>query len=216
MIDWADKIKKEIDSDFEYPWYKPNSDGIFVQSWMKFINRNLNYFHFPNMVALAHTGEQQLNPKFPETLKFCEFTRQFNNNLGPFGRMCIWRLPAQARLLPHVDDFEYHMHIVRNIFVISDNSEGLFKINIKKEFQQKPTKINCPKGSWFQFYPGVDWHEFSNKTDQEFYFLGYDYWIPDKLAQAVSTIGIDNLIINQDQRFNFAVEGTDKLYISQH
>jgi hypothetical protein len=212
LVDWADAIQQEIDSDPEGSWYWPGdpTHNIFDQAWMRFVNRNLNYFCFPNMVTLAANREQQFNPKLKVALEFCNYARKFNNNLGPYGRMCVWRLPPGKQLLAHVDNFEYHAHIIRNIFVISDNNQELFKININSR------EIECPKGTFFQFSPYSELHEFLNNTEHDFYFLGFDYWDLNKLSDAVARIGVNNLIIHKSQRQGFGASNTKKLYMSEH
>lgn len=194
---WHPKINEE-----RWPATEPKHK-TFEQAYMKFLNGNLNYYHFPNMVA--HSQEQDgWNQNFPETIKFCEDLRKITGNRGPFGRMCVWDLPPGKRLLPHVDNFEYHRHIVRNIFVVSPNLEEQTKIVIQD-------KVVVPKqGTLFQFQPHKENHEFANYSDQHFYFLGFDYWIMDKLTEAKNRINIDNAIGDPD-RIRFTESG-DLIY----
>jgi hypothetical protein len=49
LQNWADRIAAEIAADDainEWFWPKSSSHEIFEQAWMKFVNRNLNYFSF--------------------------------------------------------------------------------------------------------------------------------------------------------------------------
>lgn len=154
---------------------------------MKFLNGNLNYYHFPNMVA--HSQEQDgWNTNFPNTIKFCQELRKITGNRGPFGRMCVWNLPPGRALLPHVDDFEYHRHIVRNIFVVSENHDETAKIVISD------VKVPTKQGTMFQFLPHAERHEFVNNSDRTFFFLGFDYWIVDKLNAALKNINVQEVI----------------------
>jgi len=162
------------------------------------------------MVYLAYNREHQFNPSFKVTLDFCNYARSFNDNQGPFGRMCIWKLPPKTRLLPHCDNFKYHDHIARNIFVISDNPENLFRVNIK----EKP--IPCVKGTFFQFHPYTDIHEFINGSEENMYFLGFDYWYLDKLLVAAAELQVESIAIYPYQRNGYGSRQTDKLYLSPH
>lgn len=211
LVEWADRIKEEILADEDNGWYWPNNSDnkIFDQAYMKFVNRNLNYYYFPNMLYLAYHREHQFNPSFKVTLDFCNYAREFNNNLGPFGRMCIWKLPPKTRLLPHRDNFKYHRHIVRNIFVISDNTENLFRVNIKEE------PVPCVKGTLFQFQPHADIHEFINESEESMYFLGFDYWYLDKLSAAAHSLNIESISIEPGQR-GTGGRDSNKLYLSPH
>jgi hypothetical protein len=51
-------------------------------------------------------------------------------------------------------------------------------------------EIPVTTGLVFNFFPATDLHEFVNKTDRDFYFLGWDYWQPDKLNSAIERTGI--------------------------
>lgn len=176
---WHPKINEE-----RWPDDVPKHQ-VFEQAYMKFLNGNLNYYHFPNMVA--HSQEQDgWNDAFPISINFCKNARHVTKNRGPLGRMCVWDLPPGRRLLPHVDDFEYHRHIVRNIFIISPDLEDKVKINISG----KPAPTT--QGSFFQFQPHAQTHEFINESDQHFYFLGFDYWIMDKLNEALTRINVED------------------------
>jgi hypothetical protein len=212
LVEWADQIKEEILADEDNGWYWPNNSDkkIFDQAYMKFVNRNLNYYYFPNMLYLAYNREHQFNPSFKVTLDFCNYAREFNNNLGPFGRMCIWKLPPKTQLLPHRDDFKYHNHIARNIFVISDNTENLFRVNIKEE------PVPCVKGTFFQFHPYTDIHEFINESEESMYFLGFDYWYLDKLSAAAKDLQVGSIDILPYQRKGQGGRKTKKLYLSPH
>lgn len=177
---WHPKINEE-----RWPSDVPKHQ-VFEQAYMKFLNGNLNYYYFPNMVL--HSQEQDgWNESFPTAIEFCKNARRITGNRGPLGRMCVWDLPPGRRLLPHVDDFEYHRHIVRNIFIVSSNLEDKVRIGINGN--SAPTS----QGSYFQFSPHVQKHEFINESDEHFYFLGFDYWIMDKLNAALERIDLEEV-----------------------
>lgn len=177
---WHPKINEE-----RWPADVPKHH-VFEQAYMKFLNGNLNYYHFPNMVL--HSQEQDgWNESFPLAINFCKNVRRITGNKGPLGRMCVWDLPPGRKLLPHVDDFEYHRHIVRNIFIVSPNLESKVRINISG----KPAPTT--QGSFFQFQPHKQMHEFINESDEHFYFLGFDYWIMDQLNAALSRINLEDV-----------------------
>lgn len=177
---WHPKINEE-----RWPGDMPKHQ-VFEQAYMKFLNGNLNYYHFPNMVL--HSQEQDgWNESFPQTIDFCKNVRRITGNRGPLGRMCVWDLPPGCKLLPHVDDFEYHRHIVRNIFVISPNLENKVTITISG----KPAQTS--QGTFFQFQPNIQMHEFLNTSDEHFYFLGFDYWIVDKLNEAMARVNLEEV-----------------------
>jgi hypothetical protein len=182
---WHPKINEE-----RWPTDVPKHQ-TFEQAYMKFLNGNLNYYHFPNMVL--HSQEQDgWNSAFPDTIEFCNKVRTVTGNRGPFGRMCVWDLPPGKRLLPHVDNFEYHRHIVRNIFVVSPNNNG-FKIAI--DGVEAPTS----QGSFFQFQPHKQTHEFVNDSDEHFYFLGFDFWIMDRLTEALTKVDVEEVRNDSDR-----------------
>jgi len=188
--EWAKQLHQEIVDD-NSDWFHPkgtifdeNDVGDFDYGRMRFINRNLNYFYFDNMLSHAVKNEFDFNTKYPKFLEFCEIMRNLNNETGPYGRMCIWKLQARSYLIPHRDNWEYHRHITRYIFCISDHhgSDVLIKICDKE--------IPVTPGLVFNFFPATDLHEFVNNTDRDFYFLGWDYWQPDKLNSAIERTGI--------------------------
>ena len=110
--------------------------------------------------------------------------RTITNETGSFGRMCIWKLQSRSFLRPHLDGWKYHHNITRYIFCISDHNDSdvLIKINNKE--------VPVKRGLMFNFFPAVEMHEFVNNTSRDFYFLGWDYWIPNKLNIASKVTGI--------------------------
>jgi glycosyltransferase involved in cell wall biosynthesis len=98
------------------------------------------------------------------------------------------------------DNFEYHRHIVRNIFVVSPGIENKTSIVINGQ-SIKPTQ-----GTIFQFLPHIENHEFINDIDEHFYFLGFDYWIMSKLEEARKRIDLA-AIINDPERIYVNSQG---------
>jgi hypothetical protein len=206
----ADIIKEELtNSKDEWFWPVDKKHKIFEQARMKFINRNLNYFNFPSMVAQTMEGND-FNPELPKTLDFCNKVRTLTGNNGPFGRMCLWELGPGCKLLRHKDDFRYHLYITRNIFIISDNKDANRQIVINNN------KVPCEKGTLFQFSPAYDWHEFINESDNNFYFLGFDFWIENYINQFQKTVDFDAVVKNTARLAGFGGPGTEYKYISKH
>lgn len=179
--DWAKIIKSEIDNDYS-DWFCPKGKvgggegpGDFDYGQMRFVNRNLNYFYFENMISLALKNEYEYNPCYSMTLNFCNSLRPILNEFGPFGRMCIWKIPVNGYLLPHVDNWDYHRQIRRFIFCVSDHEAHEAMIKISNQ------NIEVKEGLLFSFNPWYEKHEFVNNSNKDWYFLGFDYWGIDKL-----------------------------------
>ena len=111
-INWAKILLSEITSD-DNCWWNPVSEShqIFEQCYMMFVNKNLNYFNFENMLLSLIEG-YEYNPSLPKTLEFCKYVRTITGDIGPFGRMCVWNVPPRATLLLHRDSFRYHSNII--------------------------------------------------------------------------------------------------------
>jgi len=192
-IGWANKIEQEILSDSANDWWCPKAaeHKVFEQAYMKFVNRNLNAFKIEFMIAALQ--EPSYNKNLTETLNFCNYARLLTKDAGPFGRMCVWKLPPKKELLRHLDPFRYHKHIVRNIFIVSKHSSNNCSISIN----DKPVDFN--QGTLFQFFPATEVHSFANNSDTDFYFLGFDYWITEYLNKALieTKDAVSDLIRNQ-------------------
>lgn len=201
-LSWAEKLYQEIQID-QSDWFhprgapgKPNTIGDFDYGRMRFVNRNLNYFYYDNMLSHALKNSYEYNPNYPITLQFCQEMRTILNENGPFGRMCIWKLVSGAYLRPHVDNFEYHRKIRRYIFCISEHSGSEATIKIQNKI------IEVKQGLLFQFNPSTELHEFVNNTDKEWYFLGFDFWDIKKLNDsAISKSFTYNTEIEYEDRF---------------
>lgn len=211
LIEWANIVEQEIHNE-ETDWHWPKSQihQIFEQSKMKFINRNLNYFNLPNMVAHALVDEPEYHPGFIKTLEFCNYVRSLTNDNSPFGRMCVWYLPSGCKLLPHVDNFPYHTKIIRNIFIISINTNNTLEVTINEK------NVPIQKGTLFQFNPDIEIHSFSNSSDHPFYFLGFDFWKNDELSILKDEINLDLVISNPDRYKLFTGDKSVSKYISRH
>jgi hypothetical protein len=211
---WADTVFEEITADegqHEWFWPKSNEHQIFEQAWMKFVNRNLNYFAFPSIIAQVKEGNE-FNPALPKTLELCRYARVLSpvHAKSPFGRMCVWNLPPGKQLLPHRDNYMYHRFITRNIFIVSDNTDN--SMIIKIENQEAPAQ----KGSLWQFHPDVELHTFHNTGDKHFYFLGFDFWDERKLFALQSLVDHKKLAEDPDRMTTFGGLGKLSKYISKH
>ena len=185
-IVWAQLILSEITENDD--WWSPISDKhqIFEQCYMKFVNKNLNYFNFENMLLTTIEGHK-FNKSLSKTLEFCEYVRTLTGDRGPFGRMCVWKVPSRSELLAHIDNFKYHNQIVRNIFIVS-------KHNINNSYIQiNDSLVEYDQGTLFQFYPAREQHCFKNNSDIDWYFLGFDYWIPSKLFYLLNTVNLTEI-----------------------
>lgn len=207
--DAAKRVEAEIIADFMSDWYQPIADTheIFDQAFMKFLNRNLNYFSFENMLAAVVEGDE-LNSAYPYTIMWCNNTRKMSDVKGPFGRMCIWRIPPGSSLLPHRDSFKYHYQIVRNIFVVKSSSATRIAINGKD--------VSHSDGTYFQFFPAVELHSFENHGTEDFYFLGYDFWYPEKFTARFDSAKVKELLNNSERHTGYGAINTNKKFMSQH
>ena len=99
--------------------------------------------------------------------------------------MCVWKIPGNGYLLPHVDNWDYHRQIRRYIFCVSphEKTDALIKIN--------NNKYEVKQGLLFQFNPAYELHEFINYTNSNWYFLGFDYWDIEKLNVCAKEKKID-------------------------
>ena len=74
--EWATQLQQEIVNDTS-DWFHPrgrvtDGEGIgdFDYGRMRFVNRNLNYFYFDNMLSHAVKNQFDFNPKYPKFLEF--------------------------------------------------------------------------------------------------------------------------------------------------
>ena len=207
----AEIIREEIAKDQnEWFWPVDRNHEIFEQAHMKFINRNLNYFNFQSMIAQTIEGNE-FNPNLSKTLEFCDGTvRELTGETGPFGRMCVWKMEPGKQILPHKDAYQYHFCVRRNIFILSDNKEGKLKININSE------PVLFDKGTLFQFSPATELHEFINDSDDNFYFLGFDFWMLAHLMFQQERLDFIKVVSNPKRLAGFGGPGTEYKFISNH
>jgi hypothetical protein len=212
---WARTVKEEIQQDEgknEWFWPKSSEHQIFEQADMKFVNRNLNYFYFESMIAQVREGNE-FNKALPRTLEFCRSVRQLAPKYAkaPFGRMCVWKLSPGMRILPHKDDYKYHRFVMRNIFVVSEDDickDVCIRINNEE--------VEVKQGVLFQFSPSGELHEFHNKGDKPFYFLGFDFWEAPLLQVLQTMIDYDAIVDDPGRLDGFGGPNTKFKYISQH
>lgn len=214
LADWATIVESEIASDSKSDWFWPKSNEhqIFEQAFMKFVNRNLNYFYFESMVAQVTEGNE-FNPNLPKILEFCRSARKLAPKYGyaPFGRMCVWKLPPGMQILPHRDNYSYHRFVMRNIFIISD--EDVCKdVVIKIE----DTDIDVKKGTLFQFQPAQEMHTFLNNSNKDFYFLGFDFWELSLYQVLASLIDFEKIVNDPERLRGYGGPKTKFKYISTH
>jgi hypothetical protein len=214
LQDWAKLVETEISADdtTEWFWPKSNEHQIFEQAFMKFVNRNLNYFYFESMIAQVREGNE-FNANLPKILEFCRYVRTLvpKYRSSPFGRMCVWKLPPGMQILPHRDNYRYHRFVMRNIFIISD-TDVCKDVDISIESE----KVNVQRGTLFQFQPATELHAFHNKSDKPFYFLGFDYWETQLLEALNSLIDYDKIISDPERLRSFGGPNTKFKYISAH
>jgi len=211
MSKWADMLENEIFDDEDNPWYLAEDPlAGNDQLRLKFVNRNLNYHYFPNMVSLAANREQKYNFNLPVTLKFCQKSRTINNNNRPFGRMVVWRLPAGKSLAIKNADIEYYQYVLTNLFVLTDSDQ--FKIRINNH--NKPST----KGTFLQYQPGSDIVEIANNSSGDFYFLTFDNWIIGSIGRAVQNMDPREWLARNPERRGIALKPkiSKMLYISEH
>lgn len=204
----AHELHAEILADHANDWFHPVADHkIFDQAYMKFMNRNLNYYSFKNMVAHAVEENPEYNTNLPKAREFCEYLRGVVGEYGPFGRMCIWRVPPGLRIMPHRDIFLYHRHITRYVLSLSDQTSNA-------EISIAMNNVPVFPGLLFNFYPAFELHTFVNYSESDWYFLVCDYWKLDMLKSALSEIDVDEVNNNPARTASFGWR--EEKYQSKH
>lgn len=159
--------------------------GVFDDVKLHFVNRNFNIVYEESTIQLALSG-YEYNPLFAKSLELFELAREFNKETGPFGRMIVWDCPPGSKISAHVDTLPYQTNVTRYIFTASKQSSPDITIKINNK------EVELNSGMMFAFH-AEDMHEFTNHSDDYWYFLGIDYWIPKKLQE-----GIEKYNINKD------------------
>lgn len=195
--EWADEIANEIVNakKVDPVWHDPsgwrvdeagsysrdkkyeNNKGVFDDVKLHFVNRNFNIIYEESTVQLALSG-YEYNPLFEKSKQLFEIAREFNHETGPFGRMIVWDVPPRGHILKHVDNLPYQTNVTRYIFTASRQSTPDIGIRINEY------EVDAKPGMMFAFH-AEDAHEFINYSDDYWYFLGIDYWIPEKLENAI-------------------------------
>ena len=159
--------------------------GVFDDVRLHFINRNFNIVYEESTIHLALSG-YEYNPLFVKSLELFELAREFNKETGPFGRMIVWDCPPGSKISAHVDTLPYQTNVTRYIFTASKQRSPDITIKINNK------EVELNSGMMFAFH-AEDMHDFTNHSDDYWYFLGIDYWIPKKLQE-----GIEKYNINKD------------------
>ena len=153
-----------------------NTKGVFDDVRLHFVNRNFNILYLESTIHMALTGDYEYNPMFIKSREIFELARQYNHETGPFGRMIVWSVPPGAKILAHVDDLPYQKGVNRYVFTASKQSSPDISINIQNY------EVDLEPGMMFAFH-AEDMHEFTNNSNEYWYFLGIDYWIPEELER---------------------------------
>ena len=202
--EWAETIAKEIETakQLDPEWHlatnwrvddkgvrtadpSNTTKGVFDDVRLHFVNRNFNILYEESTIQLALNG-YEFNPLFTKSLELFEIAREFNKETGPFGRMIVWDCPPRSKISAHVDTLPYQTNVTRYIFTASKQSSPDISININNY------EIPVESGMMFAFH-AEDMHEFTNHSNDYWYFLGIDYWIPKKLR-----LGMDKYNITKD------------------
>jgi hypothetical protein len=156
--------------------------GVFDDVKLHFVNRNFNIVYEESTIQLALNG-YEYNPLFTKSLELFELAREFNKETGPFGRMIVWDCPPGSKISAHVDTLPYQTNVTRYIFTASKQSSPDITIKINNK------EVELNSGMMFAFH-AEDMHEFTNHSDDYWYFLGIDYWIPKKLQEGIEKYNI--------------------------
>jgi hypothetical protein len=163
------------------------------------------------MIANALREEPEFHPGLKKTLEFCNYVKKITGEEDtPFGRMCVWSVPPNHTILPHIDNFTYHTMIDRYIFFISKHDIDSIIVNING------ARVKSDTGVLFRFSPAYDKHEFVNNSPDRLYFLGFDIWKKDKLAEYSKYMDLDKILENPNRYKSFGGQNTNCKYISEH
>jgi hypothetical protein len=210
FTEWADIIAQEIEEakQVDPNWHHAvnwrvddsgarttdpsnTTKGVFDDVKLHFVNRNFNIVYEESTIQLALNG-YEYNPLFTKSLELFELAREFNKETGPFGRMIVWDCPPGSKISAHVDTLPYQTNVTRYIFTASKQSSPDITIKINNK------EVELNSGMMFAFH-AEDMHEFTNHSDDYWYFLGIDYWIPKKLQEGIEKYNITkNTILEYD------------------
>jgi hypothetical protein len=180
---WHHAINWRVDHNGERTTDPSNTTrGVFDDVRLHFINRNFNIVYEESTIHLALSG-YEYNPLFVKSLELFELAREFNKETGPFGRMIVWDCPPGSKISAHVDTLPYQTNVTRYIFTASKQRSPDITIKINNK------EVELNSGMMFAFH-AEDMHEFTNHSDDYWYFLGIDYWIPKKLQEGIEKYNI--------------------------
>lgn len=179
-------LRREILLDHANEWWVPKSSNhdVFERALMKFLNGNLNYFDFQNMLHHAVDKNPKRNPAFKKMYDFCEYTRTLTGHQGTFGRMNVWCVPPGMFIKPHRDMFTYHYNITRWIYFLNLGVEDT-------EVKVGGIDFKVSAGDFFEFYPAEQYHAFKNNAEVPWFFVAFDTWDQDALLSNLRTLEPD-------------------------
>lgn len=200
--EWAEVVATEIEKakELDPQWHWPNNwrvdekgsrtadpnnttKGVFDDVKLHFVNRNFNIIYLESTIQLALSNGYEWNSMFVKSRELFEMAREFNHETGPFGRMIVWDVPPGGKILAHVDDLPYQKGVTRYIFTASKQKSPDISIKIKNY------DVPLESGTMFAFH-AEDLHEFTNHSNEHWYFLGVDYWIPETLKELADKYNI--------------------------
>ena len=171
-LHWIESILKEIEQDNDKPWISTADEDF--PDFEKNLLKSLNYpvlhptVNLKLMSALKPIYQKYVRSGFDKTLNFCKYTKNIFGHSGEFGKMAIWKLEPNDKILPHADLFEYHSYVRRWVCNLNLDS-NLTDIIINDQ------KIEIQQGGIFELeLPLV--HSFINKSNETWYFLTFDTW----------------------------------------
>lgn len=186
-------IEQEIIADEHAEWFFPYAPGYptFENCRLKFLNGNLDYRSFQNMINHAYREPGYFNPAFKKVREFAEYIRPMTDCLGPLGRSTVWNIPPGEMIKPHTDAFIYHRYITRWIYIIKQDTEHT-RLSIAGN------RLTTVPGDMFELHPAEQVHYFFNKSAVPWYFLGIDFWNINTLDSVPSAPNNDSLLYLTD------------------
>lgn len=184
FVENATDALREVINDARDWWVpKTPSHQIFETARMKFVQGNLNYFDFINMVRLA--GHNPAPVRLPVCMQVAKDMRSVLDKTNcAFGRMNVWKVPVGGYIQAHIDPFQYHFNISRHLLFLNGSASDS-QIRINRE------KVEAKAGDLLTFYPAYELHEFKNESKNDWYFLSVDFWLTGRLhAAQLKTAGI--------------------------
>lgn len=172
-INWTQLILKEINEDNHRSWTSTANPDFpeFEKNELKSLNYPFLHptIYLEKMQELRQSYLQKfVRPGFTNTLNFCRYTKDILGHSGEFGKMAIWKLEPNEKVLPHADLLDYHSYVRRWIYNINLDSNSTDIIIDNKKIEIEP-------GWLFELeLPLV--HSFINKSKETWYFLTFDTW----------------------------------------